>query len=69
MARYNKVAIENWRLLNCPAEVEVAFEKMSIERMAMILDAMLACWMAVRIEGENPPETSVPRPTFSGKLR
>ena len=27
------------------------------------LAAIDACWTAVSIEGENPPETSVPRPT------
>jgi hypothetical protein len=31
--------------------------------MATILDAMLACWMAVMMDGENPPDTSVPNPT------
>jgi len=29
-------------------------------------DAMEACCIAVRMEGEKPPETSVPRPTYSG---
>jgi hypothetical protein len=28
-----------------------------------IFDAMEACCIALRMEGENPPETSVPRPT------
>jgi len=30
----------------------------------MILEAMLACWIARRIDGENPPEQSVPNPTY-----
>jgi hypothetical protein len=29
--------------------------------------AIEACWTAWRIEGENPPETSVPRPTCDGR--
>lgn len=29
----------------------------------LTLEAMLACCIAVRIEGEKPPETSVPNPT------
>ena len=33
---------------------------------ATTLAAIDACWTAVRIEGENPPETSVPRPTCDG---
>jgi len=32
--------------------------------MAKILDAKEACWIAERMEGEKPPETSVPRPTY-----
>ena len=32
-------------------------------RIAMTFEHMLACWTAVRIEGEKPPETSVPIPT------
>lgn len=35
---------------------------------ATTLAAMEACWMAVRIEGANPPATSVPRPTCESKV-
>jgi hypothetical protein len=34
---------------------------------ATTLAAIEACWTAERIEGENPPETSVPRPTCDGE--
>jgi len=38
--------------------------------MATTLAAIDACWMVVRIEGEKPPEKSVPRPTCeSRKIR
>jgi hypothetical protein len=30
-----------------------------------IFDAIEVCCITVRIEGENPPEKSVPRPTYS----
>lgn len=33
---------------------------------ATTLAAIDACWTAVRMEGENPPETSVPSPTCDG---
>ena len=42
---------------------ESGFDDSMGDVIAMILAAIDACWMAVRIEGENPPETSVPRPT------
>lgn len=32
---------------------------------AMTFDAMLACCTAVKMEGEKPPETSVPKPTYT----
>jgi hypothetical protein len=33
------------------------------------LEAIEACWIAVRMDGEKPPETSVPRPTYiSGSI-
>jgi hypothetical protein len=62
--RYNRVATDNCRLPNCvsllggrgPAEAA---------HIAITLDAMLACWTAIRMEGENPPDMSVPRLTHT----
>ena len=32
--------------------------------MEITLEAILACWIALRIEGSNPPETSIPKPNW-----
>ena len=42
---------------------ESEFDDLVGDVIATTLAAIDACWIAVRIEGENPPETSVPRPT------
>lgn len=62
VARCNRVATENGWLVNVPGTAFVQFGS-AFRLKPLTLEAMLACWMAVRIEGEKPPETSVPRPT------
>jgi hypothetical protein len=61
VARYSRVATDNCWSVNDTACTDVG--GLGVGLKPFTLDAMLACWRAVRIEGEKPPETSVPRPT------
>ena len=58
VARKSNVAIGKCLLAN-----ESGFDGVGLEVKLITLDAILVCWITVSIEGENPPETSVPRPT------
>jgi len=46
-----------------PIEVAKVDDFASRFKIEMTLDAVLAFWIALRMETLNPPETSVPRPT------
>lgn len=48
-----------------PVVVVVAGDLTALSWIEITLDAMLAFWIALRMEMLNPPETSVPRPTYS----
>ena len=62
MASQNKVAIVSGLDAN-----DSGFDGSVDDVRATTLAAIDACWTAVRIEGENPPETSVPRPTCESR--
>ena len=51
-----------WPSFSCFLEVPGPVPLVGGER-ERTLEAIEACWIAVSIDGEKPPETSVPRPT------
>lgn len=63
VARYSSVGIDNWRLANFVADGPGVF-KDTFDCIATTFAAILALCMAWRIDVENPPDTSVPRPTY-----
>lgn len=50
----------SWRLENLPSVAGVV-DGVDV---ATTLEQMLACWIAERMDGEKPPDTSVPSPTY-----
>ena len=72
VARYNRVAIEKGRLVNWrPRWRSWSWQWLwdsedcsCFPLNESALAAMLAFWIAFSIEGEYPPETSVPNPTY-----
>ena len=62
VARYSKVAMGKG-LLAKPVVVGVVDDLTALSWIEITLAAMLAFWIALRMEMLNPPETSVPRPT------
>lgn len=64
VARYNNVAIGSCLLENLAIGTGIVSVAVGGACIARIFEQMLACWMTVRMDGENPPDTSVPRPTW-----
>ena len=76
MERYKSVGTESWRLVKVSSSLSLSeggplmtwraggVVGVVVDALrATTLEQMLAFWIALRIEGENPPETSVPSPT------